>query len=162
MYNAIKDYLDFLADQPHCAVALAGDQNISNGTTIGMIFDSEFEDTDSMHSPVTNATRIYATTAGRYQVIISVMMSAGTYTQYDVNPRINSGGFSSGGTSIRTWSNGSPGGSARQFIGVFERYLGAGDYLEFYVTQTSGGTRQIQGGSGVNQSGVQMRRVGNS
>lgn len=162
MWNGVKTYLDWLADQPRVGVYIGSNTSAPDSSATILPWDTEFEDTDSMHSTSINTSRVVATTSGRYQINLFVFMATGTLTGLDINPRVNAAGSPSGGASIRTFGFGSPGGAARQVTVTFDRYFDAGDYIEVFVTQTSGATKNIMGGSGVFQTGMQMRRVANS
>lgn len=51
-----------------CVVFNSADQAITNGVFTALTFDSEVFDTDSMHSTVTNTSRITCVTAGIYTI----------------------------------------------------------------------------------------------
>lgn len=113
-----------------------------NGTATAITFDSVIYDTDNMHPG--SSSQVVFTTAGLYSVQYMITMpvpASVAYTQFDLNVRLNSGGSSSGGTTIRTqpYSDGTRGGPSAVF--AFEKFFNAGDYIEMFVTQASGANR---------------------
>lgn len=157
----VKDVLNFLLDTYHCDVHDGVGVVMTNATATLMTYDSEVSDTDSMHSTSSNTGRIVFNTVGRWDINVFVTLPAATYTTYDVNLRLNSGGSAVGGTSIRTFSYGSPGGAPRETVTSLTRVMAvAGDYIEVFITQTSGSNRTTSGGLGVYANGFQARWVG--
>jgi len=145
-YAGVRDPLTFLLDPPKCGVyqgTVGSVTTLANATLSGpLLFDTETNDTDNMHSTTTNTGRITFNTAGRYQIIMYVMITgATTFSAYSVNPRLNAGGSPSGGTSIRTFDLKTPGGAPSQATITFTRVFSVSDYIEIYVLQTSASSR---------------------
>lgn len=67
--NAVRNALQFFANPPTCRVYHNATQSVANATNVALAFNSEREDTDTMHDTVTTNTRITIKTAGRYVVI---------------------------------------------------------------------------------------------
>lgn len=67
MMNTIRDALNFLLDPPRCVLTDAGGGALTNGAYTAVTFGTEVKDNDSMHSTVTNPTRITIQTAGTYR-----------------------------------------------------------------------------------------------
>lgn len=144
-------------DPPRCHAYNSVGQAFANATTVLCTWDAEVYDwaTTPMHDTATNPSRIIVPETGLYDCKIFIALSSTiTYTGLDVNARINAAGSSAGGTSIRTWACAN---STGQVQIPFERRLTAGDYVEVFVTQTSGASRTSQGFS-LGQ-GMQMRWV---
>lgn len=140
----VKDVLNYLLDGvPRAHVYDASGLSMANGVATLVTFDSETYDNDSMHSTASNTSRIVFTTAGRYDVNILLTIGSGTYTNEDLNVRLNSAGSSAGGTSLRTqaYSNGTAG--LLTMIFTFKRVFSAADYIELFVNQTSGGAKLL-------------------
>ena len=161
LYNNIKACIDFLFDTPHCSAYNAAGVSCTTSTSTLLPWDTEVDDTDSMHSLVTNTSRIIFVTPGRYHVLIYTAMPnvATVWSQYRVNIRLNSAGSSSGGTSLRTFLFDTPGGASQDFISTIERVFAASDYIEIFLLQTSGATR-VTDGSGQFATGIQVRMIG--
>jgi hypothetical protein len=121
--------------------------SFSDATTTLVTFNSENYDTDGMHSTSSNTSRITAVTAGLYEFRWFVRMASATYTQLDLDLRLNANGASGGGSSILP-SNlpFTSGGSFRLINFSYCQFMNAGDYHEAFVTQTSGATRVATGG----------------
>lgn len=122
-----------------CALYKSANQSISNNTLTAVTFNSEFFDTNSFHSTVTNTSRITVPTTGYYQVngILTWRANANAgdlYSYLKVNgttnlatPWIESGAANDGVTiSISTIAN-----------------LVANDYLELYVLQLTGISKDL-------------------
>ena len=74
--DQVRDNDEFLIDPPACSISDVA-QSVSNNTTttLGGTATESF-DNDSMHSNVSNRSRITAQTAGRYLLISSVAFTA--------------------------------------------------------------------------------------
>jgi hypothetical protein len=157
----VRDPLNFLLDPPKCDLAMNTALLHVNGTATLETYDTESVDSDSMHSTSSNPSRVIFTTQGRYHLGIFVFMPQvpTTYGTYTVNLRLNSGGSSAGGTSIRSFSYGSPGGAPAQSNTNMTRVFSAGDYVEVFVTQISGSDRITNASLGVYANGFQARWV---
>jgi hypothetical protein len=110
--------------------------NVANATQTAVSFDNELVDTNNFHSTVTNPTRITIPTGygGKYNICASSYWntSAGGGTR---GSRIykNGANFIDFGTNLSGNS---------EYPSIFWNAvisLAAGDYIEFYVSQSSGG-----------------------
>lgn len=158
----ISTAINYLLNPPACDVYCTAGTSIPDGATFTQVlYDTEESDTDNMHSTASNTGRITFNTPGRYEIMIYSSLPGATYTVFSVNPRINSGGSATGGTSIRTFPFGTPGGSPYENIITLQRVFAAADYMEVFVAQTSGGARALIS-SGTRANGVSARWVGAS
>jgi len=66
MNTHLRDNMSFVASPPQCSVKGATSQSVATSTHTVMAAATENFDNDTMHSTVTNTSRITATTAGRY------------------------------------------------------------------------------------------------
>lgn len=82
--NAVKAAADYLANPPACRAQRTTSQAIANITPTAVAFDSESFDTDSMHSTVTNTSRLTFNTAGLYIITASVMWESNATGTRDV------------------------------------------------------------------------------
>ena len=106
-----------------------------SGVTKVLTFNSEFFDTDAMHSTASNTHRLKATTAGKYLIIGQVRWHARNTGRRDMSIRLN------GVTVIGFAEIGSVADStAFPGINVSTTYhLAAGEWVDLAVRQTSGG-----------------------
>lgn len=81
--DAVRDGLNFLANPPSVRVYHNASQNLLTGTDTAVTFNSERWDTDTMHDPAVNPTRITFKTAGLYvvQAGIRIQFNATGYRQ---------------------------------------------------------------------------------
>lgn len=139
-FNAgVRDVLNFLlSTYPRCHVYNAAGQSIPNSATLNlMLWDSEVYDTDSMHSTSVNTSRITFTSAGTYRVDAMICFASATYTTLSMQVNLNSGGVS--GTGILRTMLYDQGAGNCPF--TMERFFAAGDYIEIFIAQVSGGAK---------------------
>lgn len=75
--NAVVADLAFFANPPWCAVNHSAAQSIPHNVDTVVAFNAERWDTDTMHDPVTNNSRITIKTAGLYELSFSGEFIAG-------------------------------------------------------------------------------------
>lgn len=141
----VRDPIAFLINPPRCSIyqGTTGTTAGTSGVAALVLWDTESAsdgDTDTMHSTSTNTSRVVATTAGLYLVTTSIYFAANATGYREVMLRKNSAGSSSGGTLIDQFRMpATPTGSG--YCGGGKRVrLAATDYVEAFVTQTSGGS----------------------
>jgi hypothetical protein len=111
-----------------------------------ILLDSEVYDTDNMHSTASNTSRIVFTTAGLYSVDVQVQFPSATYTAGNLNIRLNAAGASGGGTSLLNLQFNVAAAAFGSPHAVFSRFFAAADYIEAFVSQTSGASRTTVAG----------------
>ena len=112
----------------------------TSGTAALILWDTESWDTDSMHSTSTNTSRLVVTTTGLYDVKVSVFWAANATGFRDVELRKNSAGAVGSGTGVGKWRATATPTLGGGVFGTVEVSLTAGDYLECFGLQTSGGS----------------------
>jgi len=141
--SQVRDPGNFYLARPYCNMFNNTGVACTNGTATLIPFDTEIEDNDSMHSTVTNPSRMIFNTPGVYLIIPRLSFpSTGTGGRI-INLRLNSAGSNAGGTSLLN-TTGTP--NASNAIGDpthswFYRAANVGDYMEFFATQSSGGSQ---------------------
>lgn len=140
----VRDNLLWLSSPPRCrAVANTTNQSIPDTTHTAVTWNAETYDTAFMHSTSVNPSRLTATVAGLYVVTSSAWFSGNAagyrfsflykngsqYGQYSEVPSSNTGGV--------------------QATIYDEIQCAAGDYLETYVSQTTGAPLTINYSSSV-------------
>lgn len=132
---------DFWSDVPRVSVYGSSYSSHSNATQTLESFDSEYYDTDTMHSTSSNTSRLVVNTPGYYAVQAAISWNPNTTGVRLAVIRLNAAGSSSGGTLVvATYA--SPPGSSNQctcVTPVVELSLAANDYLELFGYQNSGG-----------------------
>lgn len=139
-FNAgVKTPLEWeLTNYPRVHAHNVAGTTITNATAWTLVpFDAETYDTDSMHDPTTNNSRIVFTTAGLYEVDYQVVL-VGSLTTFPtvarLNIRLNAAGASGGGTVLKVLDYGNAHVMSTRFCRVFS----AADYIEIFASQTSG------------------------
>jgi hypothetical protein len=121
--------------EPQVRVTNSGTQSIPNGTDTALTFDTETFDTDSMHSTVSNTSRLTCQTPGLYHITGGAEFSTNATGLRACVIKINGSTPIGFGTSVP----GSSVSSALNRLTANMIYrLSAGDYVEFMVHQTSG------------------------
>lgn len=124
-------------DMPSAQVYNSANISIPNATDTALTFDTEEWDTDTIHSTVSNTSRLTATTAGRYLVWFMVEWAA------NVNAKTLK--IRHGGTTVRALLELTPtsGGAVFRMMGIAFVNLAAGEYIELMARQDSGGAINI-------------------
>lgn len=144
----VRDCLTYLlSNYPRVHAWNSTNLSFSDTVTTVVTFNSEQYDTDGMHNTSSNTSRITAVTAGLYEFRWFVRMASTTYTQLDLDVRLNANASSGGGSSILP-SNipFTSGGSFRLISFTYAQFMNANDYHEAFVTQTSTASRLATGG----------------
>ena len=128
-----------------CSVYKSGTQSLANNTVVVVTWDSEYYDTDAIHSTASNTSRftVPAGLGGKWELICSLSFAAATAGTYRaLRLRKN-------GADINFF-DGAPAGSTSQtsisYSNILE--LVATDYIEVTADQDSGGTINLSGGTG--------------
>jgi len=132
--DTVRDDLEALIDPPACSVYHNTTQTKTTGTSLSALSaNSENYDNDSMHSTVTNNSRITIQTAGRYEVGVVLSWAASATGNRALAFTVN--GTTDYVVDIRTGtaSNSTAISGSRTLV------LAAGDYVEPSVWQSSGG-----------------------
>lgn len=138
----VRDAINYLLAPPRAFVYQGTTATTAgtSGTAAQVLWDSELFDTDSMHSTSVNTSRVTATTAGLYDVKTSCYWVANATGYRQIEIRKNSAGSAAGGTQIAQFRAATSPTSSAWVGGDVDVSLLAGDYLECFVTQTSGGS----------------------
>jgi hypothetical protein len=154
---------------PSCRMRKSAGQTTTSNVSLTIGWDVEDYDTDAMHDPVTNNSRITIRTPGLYR-ITAVIEWASNATSYRRLTMLKNGAYVEGGQNTQGAVNGTT--TIQQH--AFELRLAAGDYIEIQGYQLSGSTVDVLstsvfeatwvGGSGqtVDERGVPTSRLTNS
>ena len=119
--------------------------SLTTATNTLLTWDSEEVNNDTMHSTVTNTSRLVATTAGRYLVSAMVNFSGNTTGIRSLAIRKNAAGSFSGGTALPQ-PIGAGSSTATMVDCTFTTFLNATDYLEVWAYQNAGGALSLIAG----------------
>lgn len=143
----VRDAVAFLVAVPRLSVYASAGQTLTTNTVTLITFDSELYDTDSMHSTSTNTSRLVVNTTGLYTVNIGITYASNATSWRYLHVRKNSGGSGAGGTSVYQSFFSGLATSNNNTTATFDISLTAGDYLEVFGSQNSGGNLATVGGS---------------
>lgn len=135
----------FLESTPRTQVKNSAAVSTTSGTPLLLTADTETYDTDTMHSLVSNTSRVVANTPGLYDVKVVVTFAANATGYRAVDLRKNAAGASGGGTDIVQVNIASFQAVASTVVAFgFEVQLAVNDYLEIFAVQNSGGALNAQ------------------
>lgn len=141
--DSVSTVLNFWASPPRVHVYNSTALTHTTSSTWYLhTWDSELYDTDTIHSTSTNTSRLVIQTAGVYEIVGQCGFDNNSTGTRGVNIRLNSAGSQTGGTSL-VQTNGPPTpdtSSCHIATPVILYELVAGDYLEMFSVQRSGGT----------------------
>lgn len=153
--------LSFLLSPPRCGVyQTAAGTFTTSGTFYAVGFDTEAYDTDSMHSTSSNTSRLTATTSGLYTVLAQIAFASNATGIRSVDVRKNAAGNPASGTLLLSERATAVSGVVTTVPVAFDVQLAAGDYIELFGAQTSGGS--LNSSAGVNSTFAYMRWVASS
>jgi hypothetical protein len=112
-------------------------QSIANNSITAITMDTEAVDSENGHSTSSNTSRYVAPVAGWYLVIGQVAFAANGTGNRLVEIRINGAGAATNLAQTVILTPGAANGSALSAVSLIQ--LAAGDYVEVYGYQTSGG-----------------------
>lgn len=146
--NQLRDVLNFTMTSPRCS-AYQGTTATTLGTSgtvypIGLdaeLFDVVQSGDTPMHDTATNNSRIVARTAGKYRIGGQIAYVSNATGIRALNIRLNAAGNPASGTliysmQVQTLSSGTAVVAGEPFLYP----LAAGDYIEMFGQQTSGGS----------------------
>lgn len=151
--DTIKAAGDFWASPPRCSAYLSAAQTLTTAVAAAIGFGAETYDIvqagDSpMHDNATNNSRIVARTTGKYMISGQVEFASNSTGVRSVVVRLNAAGVSTGGTLILQSVQGAVTANATTVaFGPIEVALTAGDHIEVFGYQTSGGNLALNAGS---------------
>lgn len=128
------------ARMPLAIIYHSATQSIANNTSTALVFNSEAPDDNDWHSVVTNPSRITVTLAGQYLAVGQVEWASNA-TGYRQAALTKNGGAFAGVTTPATT------GAQTTLLVVMPTVLTAGDYVELFVAQGSGGALNVNGGA---------------
>ena len=138
--DQVRDNLEFLIDPPVCSVFHSTSQLLPTTTGTVMLANSENFDNNSMHSTVTNTSRITCQTAGRYLLSALVGYAFHAPGHRAINLRVNGTVTIPGSVVVQATSIA---GGSTGIVMTHTAVLGVGDYVEVIGFQASGGNLNV-------------------
>jgi hypothetical protein len=143
--NQYRDAINFWALTPRCYAWQNSAMTLTTGTWTVVPLQAEVYDIvqsgDSpMHDNTTNNSRIFARTAGKYEIAAQVQFDNNATSWRQIQVRINAAGSQAGGTLVAVNTQSAVNGisTSAQIVPV-EAALAVGDYIELFADQNSGG-----------------------
>lgn len=153
--NQMRAVDDFWALTPRCSAHQSAVQSIPNNVYTVLTFDAEVYDIvqsgDSpSHDLVTNNSRLVIRTTGKYEITGQYQAATNVTGYRAAQVRLNAAGNPAAGT-LLTVNQQSPvtGASTSVPLVPVEVALTAGDYIEMFAIQNSGGALNTVPGAGV-------------
>lgn len=116
---------------PSCRVYNNANISVPNATNTALTYNSEWWDTDSIHSTTTNTGRLTCVTAGIYHIYGHVVWGANSTGERKIDIRVNGTTWIA---SVRLTAGGS-----NNWMSIDTEYsLAATNYVELIAYQTSG------------------------
>lgn len=152
--NQVCDAIDFWALTPRCSVYQTATTNFAtSGTAAVVAFDTELFDIvqsgdTASHDNTTDPSRVYIRTTGKYEISGQLVFATNATGVRTAQIRLNAAGASGAGTQLIQTNQGAVTG-VPSFVPIapFEASLSAGDHIEMFGTQTSGGALASSAGS---------------
>lgn len=137
--DQVRDDLEFLVAPPLAVVSHSTTQSLATATWTTLSADTELSDSDSMHSTVTNNSRLTTQTGGQYDVVHTAEFAANATGVRATRIIIN------GSATIETSRIINAGGGQPHLVTADSVQIrGAGEYIETQAWQNSGGNLNCQ------------------
>lgn len=160
-WNAqVRDNLLFLFNQPSARVTHNANQSIASATVTALAFNTERWDTDTIHDPVTNNSRLTCKTAGKYLIWANINWDAsngGTFRE--ARFRVSGGSdYALQGAQVANGLTGGGTGAANMILTAIVD-LAVNDYVELLVRHDVGAPINVNV-VGVSSPEFGMQRLG--
>lgn len=147
----LRDSLNFLLNPPHCYGYRNAALSITTGGSEQLIgLDAEAYDwsVSAMHDLVTNNSRITIPETGLYTIFASATIAANATGRRSLTVRKNAAGVAGAGTAVFALNTGGSTGTFGTVVEGCKDYpLTAGDYIEMFMFQDSGGSLALTVGA---------------
>lgn len=138
--------LNAISPEARCRAYASAAANCPNNTLTLIPLGAETYDTASMHSTGSNTSRAIAQIAGCYDLKAQVAFAANAAGRRVITIRKNAAGSSAGGTQVAVISAAAASASSTNVGVTTDLVLAAGDYLEIFALQSSGGALDCSSG----------------
>jgi hypothetical protein len=143
----LGDVARFLLDPPRCFAYKNADGALAHDTWDEVNYGAEAYDSHGSHSTVTNSSRVAAPEDGAYLVMVSVEFEANATGSRRIRVKKNAAGSEPSGTLLKAKTVNAVTGAGNETTldAAFDVQLTAGEYLEVFAHQTSGGPLSVLG-----------------
>lgn len=149
--NGLGSVVNFLMNPPRCKVQQVSPiQSLTNNVWTAVTWDTEAYDTDAMHNPASNNTRLVATTSGLYTMKSVIGFTGNATGIRGLQVRKNAAGNVASGTQMDGLTNETSltaNNATVEWLG--EVQMSVGDYLEVFAFQNCGGGMSLVNSSGI-------------
>lgn len=154
---ALDTRLDTLEALARCRAYATAVASCTNNTLTLVPLGGESYDSATMHSTVSTTSRVSAPTNGCYNVLAQVSWAANATGRRVITIRKNAAGASGGGTQVAQVGIAASPASGTGVVAATDLMLNAGDYLEIFALQSSGGA--LDASSGEDSTFLSLRLV---
>lgn len=134
---------NFFLARPYCNAYNLNTFSVASGTATVTLLDTELEDNDSMHSTISNVSRMICQTPGLFSIRAASEWASNAAGERRATLRLNAASAPAGGTFILSRDAAVvatiAGAMIFPEINLTYRMVNVGDYLELFVQQNSGG-----------------------
>jgi len=155
-FNAFRDAVNFVINKPMAFLYQSAGQSVANNTNTAITLDATREDTYGGHSNTTNNSRYTAQVAGTYGIIghVSWPVNATGVRALELykNGTVYTSGNQGGPAPVTNWT-------AQETRITMP--LAAGDYVEMFAQQASGGALTLNSGTAPYQTYMSVEWLSN-
>lgn len=145
----IRDLYNFLLGTPRALAYRDATASTTSASWSLVAFNNELYDSHGAHSTSSNISRLVAPESGLYVAFNQISWAQNATGTRRVMVRKNAADSETGGTQVAIQTLASAGSNLDTQVSVYvEVILNAGDYLQTFAYQASGGALNIQAGSG--------------
>lgn len=127
-----------------CSVYNSSAQSCASGVYTTLTFNSEYFDTDSIHSTSTNTSRLTVPSGKGGKYIVTFAIEVAGSSAYNYLPRLTVNGSAKN----RYWHTSPGGGNEMTIVGTQTLDLVATDYVELQIYQASGVSQDVASANG--------------
>jgi hypothetical protein len=144
--DEISTALNFLLAPPRTYAYKSADGSLANTTWDAINLGVEAYDSHAAHDNSTNNTRLTAPETGLYTITAHLTFATNSGGVRGLDIRMNANAVQTGGTDIALVIIAGNGTTEARLIASVDRQLTAGDYIEVFAYQSSGGALNVLGG----------------
>jgi hypothetical protein len=145
--DEISTALNFLLAPPRCYAYKTANGSLAHATWDALSLNAEAYDSGGIHDNASNNSRLVAPETGLYEVKGNITYDINTNGLRGLNIRKNAASVQTAGTSLIMLTPDANGTSETRVSSSVDHQMTAGDYLEIFAYQNSGGGLAVMGGT---------------